>query len=142
MIIRGFLRRLALFMARLFQAAWCFSRSSLYMPTHKCSQCLNTGISRAESDLGSLHVFIWEISIPLTEWNRLRIKIWIYENPIHEKWGVKNYMEEDHRSYRRSFCSCEKKAFCSCVYNCDDLLSYNCFCIVCINVEKLWLTFS
>ena len=56
---------------------------------------------------------------------------------IYENWGVKNYMEEDHRSYRRSFCSWEKKAFCSCVYNCDDLLSYNCLCIVCINVETM-----
>ena len=31
--------------------------------------------------------------------------------------GVKNYMTEDHYSYRRN---CK-----SCVYNCDDLLSYN-----------------
>ena len=37
----------------------------------------------------------------------------------------------------RNFCSWEKKAFCSCVYNCDDLLSYNCLCIVCINVETM-----
>ena len=42
----------------LFHAARCFSRSSLYVPTHNCSQCLNTGISRAESDLGCLQFFI------------------------------------------------------------------------------------
>ena len=99
----------------LFQAAPCFSRSSLYMPTHKCSQCLNTGISRAESDSGSLHIFIWEISVPLTEWNCLRIKLSKYMKIIYENCGVKNYMKEDHRSCRRNFCSWEKKAFCSCV---------------------------
>ena len=27
----------------------------------------------------------------------------------NENCGVKNYMKEDHRSYRRNFCSCEKK---------------------------------
>ena len=37
----------------------------------------------------------------------------------------------------RNFCSWEKKAFCSYVYNCDDFLSYNCLCIVCINVETM-----
>ena len=53
----------------------------------------------------------------------------------YENCGVKIYAKEDQRSYRRNFCSCEKKAwkkkfrlsfrFCkSCVYNCDDLLSY------------------
>ena len=30
---------------------------------------------------------------------------------IYENYGVKNYMKEDHRSYRRNFCSCEKKFF-------------------------------
>ena len=30
---------------------------------------------------------------------------------INENCGVKNYMKEDHRSYRRNFCSCEKKAY-------------------------------
>ena len=29
---------------------------------------------------------------------------------INENCGVKNYMKEDHRSYTRNFCSCEKKA--------------------------------
>ena len=29
---------------------------------------------------------------------------------IYENCGVKNYMKEDHRSYKRNFCSCEKKA--------------------------------
>ena len=29
---------------------------------------------------------------------------------IYENCGVKNYMEEDYRSYGRNFCSCEKKA--------------------------------
>ena len=142
MIIRGFLRRLALFIMRLFQAPPCFSRSSLYMPRHKCSQCLNTGISRAESDLGSLHFFIWEISVPLTEWNCLRIKLWIHENHILELRGEELYESISSQLYLRNFGSWEKKAFCSCVYNCDDLLSYNCLCIVCINVEKLWLIFS
>ena len=28
---------------------------------------------------------------------------------IYENCGVKNHMKEDHRSYRRNFCSCEKK---------------------------------
>ena len=128
----------------LFQAAPCFSRSSLYMPTHKCSQCFNTGISRAESDLGSRHIFIWEISVPLTEWNCLRIKLSKYMKIIYENCGVKNYMKEDQRSCRRNFCSWEKKAFCSCVFNCDDLSSsIYCLCTVqCINVEKLWFIVS
>ena len=30
---------------------------------------------------------------------------------IYENCGVKNYMKEDHRSYWRNFCSCEKKAW-------------------------------
>ena len=30
---------------------------------------------------------------------------------IYENCGVKNYMKEDHRSYRRNFCSWEKKAW-------------------------------
>ena len=30
--------------------------------------------------------------------------------PENENCGVKNYMKEDHRSYRRNFCICEKKA--------------------------------
>ena len=128
----------------LFQAAPCFSRSSLYMPTHKCSQCLNTGISRAESDLGSLHIFIWEISVPLTEWNCLRIQLSKYMKIIYENCGVKNHMKEDHRSCRHNFWSWERKAFCSCVYNYTMILvlSYNCLCIVCINVEKLWFIVS
>ena len=29
---------------------------------------------------------------------------------IYENCEVKNYMKEDHRSYKRNFCSCEKKA--------------------------------
>ena len=29
---------------------------------------------------------------------------------IYAKCGVNNYMNEDHRSYRRNFCSCGKKA--------------------------------
>ena len=29
---------------------------------------------------------------------------------IYAKCGVKNYMNEDYRSYRRNFCSCGKKA--------------------------------
>ena len=29
---------------------------------------------------------------------------------MYENFGVKNYMKEDHGSYRRNFCSCEKKA--------------------------------
>ena len=30
---------------------------------------------------------------------------------IYEYCEVKNYMKEDHRSYRRNFCSCQKKAW-------------------------------
>ena len=30
---------------------------------------------------------------------------------IYENCRVKNYMKEDHRTYRRNFCSCDKKAF-------------------------------
>ena len=87
------------------------------MPTHKCSQCLNTGISRAESDSGFLHIFTWEISVPLTDRvNCLLIKLSKYMKIIYENCRVKNYMKEDHRSCRRNFCSWEKKAFCSCVY--------------------------
>ena len=53
---------------------------------------------------------------------------------IYVNCGVKSYVKVDHCSYRRNFCSCEKKAwkkilsFCnfkSCVYDCNDLLSYN-----------------
>ena len=29
---------------------------------------------------------------------------------IYENCEVKNYMKEDRRSYKRNFCSCEKKA--------------------------------
>ena len=52
---------------------------------------------------------------------------------IHVNCGWR-IMKVDHCSYRRNFCSCEKKAWkkifsfrnCkSCVYDCDDLLSYN-----------------
>ena len=59
MIIIGFLRRPALGMVGCFkQRDVSLAPHYIYMPTHKCSQCLNTGISRAESDLGSLHFFI------------------------------------------------------------------------------------
>ena len=30
---------------------------------------------------------------------------------VYEKCGVKNYVKEDHHSYRRNFCSCKKKAW-------------------------------
>ena len=38
---------------------------------------------------------------------------WSYEymKIIYENCGVKNYMKEDHCSYWRNFCSCEKKAW-------------------------------
>ena len=127
MIIIGFLRRPALCMVSCVQAARCFSRSSLYMPTHKCSQCLNTGISRAESDLGSLHIFIWEISVPLTEWNCLRIKLSKYMKIIYENCGVKNYMKEDHRSCRRNFCVGKRKPFA--VASCYEKLLRDCMLI-------------
>ena len=125
MIIIGFLRRLALCMVG------CFKQRHVSLAPHyilialtcKCSQCFNTGNSRAESDLGSLHIFIWEIWVPLTEWNCLRIKLSKYMKIIYGNCGLKNYMKEDHRSCRRNFCSWEKKAFCSCVYDCDDLSS-------------------
>ena len=125
MIIIGFLRRLALCMVGCFkQRHVSFAPHYIIALTRKCSQCFNTGNSRAESDLGSLHIFIWEISVPLTEWNCLRIKLSKYMKIIYGNCGVKNYMEEDHRSCRRNFCSWEMKAFCSCVYNCDDLSSF------------------
>ena len=38
------------------------------------------------------------------------IKLWIMKI-MYENCGVKNYMKEDHRSYRCNFCSCEKKAW-------------------------------
>ena len=115
----------------------------ILMPTHKCSQCFNTGNNRAESDLGSLHVFIWEISVPLTEWNCLRIKLSKYMKIIYENCGVKNYMKEDHRSCRRNFCVGKRKPFAVASITAMILvLSYNCLCIVCINVEKLWFIVS
>ena len=125
MIIIGFLRRLALCMVGcLKQRHVSLASHYIIALTRKCSQCFNTGNSRAESDLGSLHIFIWEISVPLTEWNCLRVKLSKYMKIIYGNCGVKNYMEEDHRSCRRNFCSWEKKAFCSCVYDCDDLSSF------------------
>ena len=125
MIIIGFLRRLALCMVGCFkQRHVSLAPHYIIALTRKCSQCFNTGISRAESDLGSLHIFIWEIWVPLTEWNCLRIKLSKYMKIIYGNCGVKNYMKEDHRSCRRNFCSWEKKAFCSCVYDCDDLSSF------------------
>ena len=115
----------------------------ILMPTHKCSQCFNTGNKRAESDLGSLHVFIWEISVPLTEWNCLRIKLSKYVKIIYENCGVKNYMKEDHRSCRRNFCVGKRKPFAvASITTMILVLSYNCLCIVCINVEKLWFIVS
>ena len=30
---------------------------------------------------------------------------------IYVKYGVKNYLQEDHRSYIRNFCACEEKAW-------------------------------
>ena len=125
MIIIGFLRRLALCMVGCFkQRHVSLAPHYIIALTRKCSQCFNTGNSRAESDLGSLHIFIWEISVPLTEWNCLRIKLSKYMKIIYGNCGVKNYMEEDHRSCRRNFCSWEKKAFCSCVCDCYDLSSF------------------
>ena len=38
------------------------------------------------------------------------IKLWIMKI-MYENCAVKNYMKEDHRSYRCNFCSCEKKAW-------------------------------
>ena len=40
-------------------------------------------------------------------------KLWIYENHIELRRtaGWRIYMNEDHRSYRLNFCSCEKKAW-------------------------------
>ena len=34
----------------------------------------------------------------------------LYMKIINENYRVKNYMKEDHRSYRSNFCRCEKKA--------------------------------
>ena len=41
------------------------------------------------------------------------LALWSYEymKIMHENCGVKNYMREDHRSYKRNFCSWEKKAW-------------------------------
>ena len=149
MIIIGFLRRLALCMVGCFKqrhVSLAPHYVSLCMPTHKCSQCFNTGISRAESDLGSRHIFIWEISVPLTG----RIKLSKYMKIIYGNCGVKNYMKEDHRSCRRNFCSCcclllvgKRKPFAVASITAMILvLSYNCLFIVCINVKKLWFIVS
>ena len=55
---------------------------------------------------------------------------------IYENCGVKNYVEEDHRCYRRNFCIWEKKAVC--VYNCNDLLSYNCLWLYSLHHNVAW----
>ena len=66
---------------------------------------------------------------------------------IYVNRGVKNYLKEDHRSYIRNLCSCEKKfrtsmnffqAFFSQlhklrIYNCNDLPSHNTIIIVIIS---------
>ena len=40
------------------------------------------------------------------------LKLWICETPnLYLNNGVKNYMNEDYRSYIRNFCSCGKKAW-------------------------------
>ena len=71
---------------------------------------------------------------------------------IYENCGVKNYMEQDHRSYRRNFCSCEEKArnefvrfsfrnYKSSVYNCDDLLStLSCNYSACLQTSSTYQT--
>ena len=38
------------------------------------------------------------------------MKLW-YMKIIYVNCGVTNYMKVDHHSYRRNFCSCEKKAW-------------------------------
>ena len=51
-------------------------------------------------------------SMWLNWFKRMMMKLWVYENHIYKlymNYGVKNYMKDDHRSYRRNFCSCEKK---------------------------------
>ena len=112
MIIIGFLGRLALGMVGCFkQRDVSLAPHYIYMPTHKCSQCLNTGISRAESDSGSLHIFIWEISVPLTEWNCLRIKLWINENHIWELRGEELYESISSQLYLRNFAAGKRKPF-------------------------------
>ena len=50
-------------------------------------------------------------------WNNDYLKI------IYRKFGVKNKMEKDHRSYRRNFCSCKKQ-----VFGIVSLFSYRSFC--------------
>ena len=48
----------------------------------------------------------------LNWFERMMMKLWVYENhtyKLYMNYGVKNYMKDDHRSYRRNFCSCEKK---------------------------------
>ena len=39
------------------------------------------------------------------------LKFWIWKSYNYVNCGVKNYMKEDHRNYRRKFCSCEKAAW-------------------------------
>ena len=41
-----------------------------------------------------------------------QFRFWSYKymEILYENCGVKNYMREEHRSYIRNFCSCEKKA--------------------------------
>ena len=40
-----------------------------------------------------------------------KFSFWSYEymKILYENYGVKNYMREEHRSYIRNFCSCERK---------------------------------
>ena len=65
MIIIEFLRKTG----RCVQGARCFSRSSLMIYAHTYLQYWKTGISRAGNDWRPFHIFIWEILVPLTEWN-------------------------------------------------------------------------
>ena len=60
------------------------------------------------------------------------MNIWKSMKIIYENCGVKNFLKEDHRSYRRNFFPYQLEIFfrlslrdCkSCVYNCNDLLSW------------------
>ena len=53
----------------------------------------------------------WEQVAELVHYNPVKGWWWSYEymKIIYESCRVKNYLKEDHRSYRRNFCSWEKK---------------------------------
>ena len=51
---------------------------------------------------------VWKIQGRVNKESAEVMNIW---KIMYENWGVKNYMTEDHLSYRHNFCSCEKKVW-------------------------------